>query len=160
MDMKEYIISDGERSIGRLSIRPDGLYTVLEARAEDSGELTRLYISGGGKCRCLGVMLPEDGALTLRRRLSRLELLALPQPVEGVYTRPPEEKPPHIIAPEEKSPPPPTPEAAQWRPAGDGSLIRLEPEGRYIALPAKLRRAVPGIRLTTINGREYLVFRY
>lgn len=150
MDMKEYTITDGERSIGKLSICPDGLYTVFEAWAEDNGELTRLYISGGGKCVCLGVMLPEDGAVRLRRRLSRLELCSLPQPVDGVYTRPPEEKPPL----------PPAPETTQWQPMGDGSFVQIESDGRYIALPAKLRRAVPGLRLKTINGKEYLLFRY
>lgn len=162
MDFQEHIISDGERGVGRLRLRRDGLYTLLEASAEAGGDITRLYVCGGGKCVCLGVMLPEEGGVTLRRRLSKLELRALPQPIEGVFTRPPEEKAPPspAPAPEEKAPPSPAPAVAEWRPMPDGSLVRLGSDGRYIALPAKLRRPVPGIRLTLIEGKEYLVFRY
>lgn len=154
MDLEEYNITDGERIVGRLCLRRDGLYTLLEARAEAGGDITRLYVCGGGSCTCLGVMLPEGGRVTLRRRLSKLELRALPQPIEGVSIRPPEEKAPPSPAPAAEA------AVAEWRPMPDGSLVRLESDGRYIALPAKLRRTVPGIRLTIINGREYLVFRY
>ena len=59
---------------GTLRIEDDGLYRVLTARVDGEGELLRLYLHG----ESFGVLCPEDGALRLRRRVSRTRLPELP----------------------------------------------------------------------------------
>lgn len=161
MELREYKITDGARCVGRLTLRRDGLYTLIEAKAKPRGELTRLYICGGGESACLGLMMPEGGIVKLRRRLSRLELQSLPEKIELVSTCPPEalpkKRPPASKRKQETQPSAP---AENWRPLPDGSLVLSTAEGEFIALPAKLRRVPPGIRLYVINEQEYLVFRY
>ena len=66
---------------GTLTILRDGLYTVIEASADTQG-LVRLWIHGSGKSVYLGIMEPKDNGLYLRRRLSRRELAAFPDPIE------------------------------------------------------------------------------
>lgn len=156
MELREYKITEGERCVGTLTLRRDGLYTLVEAAAEPRGELTRLYIAGAGKSACLGLMKPEGGLVKLRRRLTRLELQALPERIETVSTCPPEElvKPPATKKSQKAA------LENVWRQMPDGSLVMTAAEEKYIALPAKLRRTVPGVRLYVINGQEYLIFRY
>lgn len=67
---------------GTLTISQSGLYTVLEAAAPNADGLVRLWVHGNGKSAYLGVMEPKDGGLYLRRRLSRRELAAFPDPIE------------------------------------------------------------------------------
>lgn len=156
MELREYKITEGERSVGTLTLRRDGLYTLVEAAAEPRGELTRLYITGAGKSACLGLMKPEGGLVKLRRRLTRLELQALPERIETVSTCPQEElvKPPATKKAQKAS------LENVWLQMPDGSLVMTAAEEKYIALPAKLRRVPPGVRLYVINGQEYLIFRY
>ena len=66
------------REVGRLDIRREGAYTCFSGRCEDPGRLVRLAVYGGEACGVLGVMTPENGALTLRRRLSRAALRGFP----------------------------------------------------------------------------------
>ena len=56
--------------VGVLSIGEDGLYRVLRGRIEPSEDILRLYLRG----LSFGVFVPEDGALGLRRRVSRQRL--------------------------------------------------------------------------------------
>ena len=72
---------------GTLTVTRDGLYTVFEAEAPGCGGLVRLWVHGGGRSACLGVMQPWSGGLWLRRRLSRRELEAFPDPIELVSDR-------------------------------------------------------------------------
>lgn len=72
---------------GALAVTLDGLYTVLETEAPHGSSLVRLWAHGGGKSAYLGVMEPRDGGLWLRRRLSRRELAAFPDPIEFVSDR-------------------------------------------------------------------------
>ena len=63
------------REVGTAAMRREGLYCVVECRCEPvSDEVLRAYGHGGGRSLPLGVLVPEDGALHLRRRvaLSRL----------------------------------------------------------------------------------------
>lgn len=159
MELGKYIITDGTRGVGTLSLRQDGLYTLLDASAEPREGLTRLYISGGGKSACLGLMVPEGRFVKLRRRLSKLELKNLPEKIELVSIRPPE-KLPETSAPEKEPEEQPTAPAESWQPMPDGSLVLKAAEGKFLALPAKLRRKPPGVRLYVINGHEYLLFRF
>lgn len=72
---------------GTLTVRQDGLYTILEAKATAADGIVRLWAHGNGKSAYLGVMEPKDGGLQLRRRLSRRELAAFPDPIEVVSDR-------------------------------------------------------------------------
>jgi len=72
--------------LGTLTVSQSGLYTVIEASADAQG-LVRLWAHGSGKSACLGIMEPKDGGLYLRRRLSRLELAAFPDPIEFASDR-------------------------------------------------------------------------
>ena len=84
MSIPVYINQD---TAGVLTVMRDGLYTVLEARAPKAEGFVRLWAHGGGKSAYLGLMQPTDGGLVLRRRLSRRELAAYPDPIEAVSDR-------------------------------------------------------------------------
>ena len=107
--MSTYNILHSNRIIGTLETTADGLYTVFTARCEPVLPRLRLSVFGETAHAYLGLMLPEDGALYLRRRLTRLECERLPSPI--------------LYAAEEAA------EAAEpsaWRPAPDGTLRRTE----------------------------------
>ena len=72
-----------QKPAGTLTISQEGLYTVFEVTAEADG-LVRLWVHGNGKSAYLGIMEPTDSGLYLRRRLSRRELAAFPDPIEFV----------------------------------------------------------------------------
>ncbi len=146
---------------GALEIRADGAYTRFEARCDPLPGLRRLWVFGGGARACLGVLAPEGGALTLRRRLSRAALRSFPEPIEyaalsadaGQEQAQKEEK--HDSAPHEKGAP-----RGAWSEQPDGSLVCTEDGVRLLALPCALRRVPPGVDLREIAGKRCLVFRY
>ena len=152
---------------GALEIRADGAYTRFEARCDPLPGLRRLWVFGGGARACLGVLAPEGGALTLRRRLSRAALRSFPEPIEyaalsadaGQEQAQKEEK--HDSAPHEKAAPyeKGAPRGA-WSEQPDGSLVCTEDGVRLLALPCALRRVPPGVDLREIAGKRCLVFRY
>ena len=84
MPIQVYI---NQTEAGTLTITRDGLYTVLEAEAPGCAGLVRLWEHGDGRSACLGVMQPWSGGLWLRRRLSRRELAAFPDPIAFVSDR-------------------------------------------------------------------------
>ena len=67
---------------GKLKVEKQGLYTLMEATAPEAEGLVRLWVQGGGREAYLGLMVPQNGGLRLRRRLSRLELSAFPENIE------------------------------------------------------------------------------
>lgn len=152
---------------GALEIRADGAYTRFEARCDPLPGLRRLWVFGGGARACLGVLAPEGGALTLRRRLSRAALRSFPEPIEyaalsadaGQEQAQKEEK--HDSAPHEETAPheKAAPHGA-WSEQPDGSLVCTENGVRLLALPCALRRVPPGVDLREIAGKCCLVFRY
>ena len=71
------VLINGEKK-GTLTVSHDGLTTRFDAKCEDPGTLVRLSVYGGGKEGYLGVMTPENGVLTLHRRLTRAALAAFP----------------------------------------------------------------------------------
>ncbi len=75
------VIIEGE-SLGTLSVWKDGLMTIFEAECEDVERLVRLSVFGpdGSEGR-LGVMIPENGRLHLRKCFSRSALEALPSEI-------------------------------------------------------------------------------
>lgn len=79
----DYPIFISGRESGVLHESRSGLYTVFEAELPGVPErLLRLWVHGAGESAYLGVPLPAEGGLRLRRRLSALERAAFPaQPV-------------------------------------------------------------------------------
>ena len=164
------IYEDG-RPAGTLHRRQEGLYTVFEAALPWRAALTRLWVFGGGARFCLGVMEPRPDGLYLRRRYSRAELRKLPAPIEYAAT----EEAPALRAGEKcpaaseeqavsQSVPGPQEQAARQDgvsrdPAAAGPLVLSLGGARYLALPCRLRRPRPGLRLYTLAGRQYLLFR-
>ena len=141
--MSTYKILYSNQSIGTLETTADGLYTVFTAQCEPVLPRLRLHVWGERDHAYLGLMLPEDSALFLRKRLSRLECSRLPRPI--LYA-----------AGEEQTPA----ESADWKPAPDGTLRRTEGGVELVAVPRE-RARVPGVPrhlLRVIDGREYLVF--
>lgn len=91
------VLINGEKK-GMLTVSREGLTTRFDAKCEDPGTLVRLSVYGGGKEGYLGVMTPENGVLTLHRRLTRAALAAFPAEIElaaeaGRNTSAPERRP-------------------------------------------------------------------
>ena len=82
--MESYpIMLDGEAA-GRLTVERQGSLTVFEADCDMREGLIRLSVYGGGREGYLGVLAPEDGRLTLRKRLSRSQTREFPERIERV----------------------------------------------------------------------------
>lgn len=126
---------------GTLKVHREGLYTVFSAESELRGGVLRLWLG----TYSLGVMQPSGGKLTLCRRLTKAQLAAVPSFDRAVLSH---ERP--AAAPALQFAP------SKWQPRSDGTLI----SDSFIAIPAELRRVPPGVRLETIDGRQYLLFRY
>ena len=165
------------RERGTLQIRPEGAYTRFEARCALLPGLQRLYVFGGGRSACLGVLVPEDGALTLRQKLSRAAMKDFPAPIESAaahlksiqeeeeynaaallktasHLKSIQEDKEHNAAALLK-----TAALLKWEEREDGSLVGTADGVRLVALPCALRRVPPGVDLREIGGRTYLVFR-
>ena len=141
----DYPIYDNSREIGRLLSRQDGLYTVFEARLPKREGLTRLYLCGAGGSRLLGVMEPGREGCVLCRRLSRREL---PEGIEYASTAPGHPAPVKEKARENDG----------WTEGAGGLLYHAQ--RRLLAIPAGLRRDCRTVRILTIRGKEYVVFRW
>ena len=144
---------------GWLRLERAGLYTLLEARLPASGQLTRLWAVGrGGDRAYLGLLVPEGDAQYLRRRLSAAEMKKLPAELAYASTREPETETIAETGPEEE-PEETGEDGLLWFARPDGSLTAFDGRGTLLALPARLRRTPPGVRLMRIEGRDYLIFR-
>lgn len=73
------IIIDG-KTVGELTVKNRGIMTEFCARCEDSGELIRLSVYGENE-GYLGVMLPENGELSLKKSFSRLAMRDFPKQI-------------------------------------------------------------------------------
>ena len=63
------------RGGGKLTLREEGALVQLHAvRTDDGRGLYKVWVHGSGGRQLLGTLMPEGGALYLRRRLSRSEL--------------------------------------------------------------------------------------
>ena len=80
--MSEYPILQQNKPIGTLRVTREGLHTVFSARAKTDAPRLRLAVCGARSRAYLGLMLPDgSGALTLTKRLTRLECARLPQEI-------------------------------------------------------------------------------
>ena len=124
------------RAVGTLHVADDGLYRVLRGRIEPSADILRLYLHG----QSYGVFVPEDGALCLRRRVSRTRLPELPD---------------HAAAWCEAD--------GRWTPS-EGGMCRYTPRGRELAIPWRtdapmaLPAAPEKLRPLRLEGAYYLVW--
>ena len=147
MDYPLYI--DGEKK-GRLRITRDGLLTCVRAECPDMGRVLRISVFGGGKSACLGVMLPEDGRMVLRKSFTKLALQSFPETVEYAADRELEHQ---------KSAVPETePDGLLWFSTTSGSLTAFDGRQSLIALPADERLIADKSILRLIDGRYYAVF--
>ena len=179
------VLINGEKK-GTLAVSREGLTTRFDAKCEDPGTLVRLSVYGGGREGYLGVMTPENGVLTLHRRLTRAALAAFPAEIEfaaeagrksaAPERRPENERPPEkraeTAAPVQTTPtqpvamqntaPKPRERAGDivWRDAGDGSLYTVYKNQPYRAIPMAAW-GLPTERMVekrTIHGVEYAIF--
>lgn len=173
------VLINGEKK-GTLAVTREGLTTRFDAKCEDPGTLVRLSVYGGGREGYLGVMTPENGALTLHRKLTRAALAAFPVEIEfaaeaGRKTAAPERRPETGQAPEKRAETAPAQSAPMagtaprpreragdivWRDAGDGSLYTVYKNQPYRAIPMAAW-GLPTERMVekrVINGVEYAIF--
>ena len=157
---------------GRLSVTADGLFTVFSAYAPLSPELIRISVYGGGREGALGLMIPENGVLRLRKRLSKLRMLSFPEHIEyaaesGLAISCDEPAVPdlchaEITVPVEEDACPGEPETEEsdllWYEAPNGVLTAYAGDRILTALPSALRRHYAGADVRLICGREYVVF--
>lgn len=181
----EYEVKHNNRTVGTLRAEREGLMTVFEARTRRLEGVQRLWVCGEDKCAYLGVLIPAGTELCLRRKLSRRDMTAFPEKILYAATAEPKyavrpgrdtpegkptpaaegTKPDKETAPKAASEPEKKPAVPQktrelvWERASMGTLVACCGGVVYTAIPATLRRAAPGVRLETINGREYIVFR-
>lgn len=172
------------RTIGQLEIRREGAYTCFDGRCEDTGELLRLSVYGGGKEGVLGVMAPEKGALALHRRLSRAALRGFPETPEyaapagqgGGAANEAQREEPRQEEPRKASSPAAPEQAAEgkpgsgaekgtdllWYATGDGSLITTWQGKRYRAIPMAAhglsREGM--VEQRRIEGVDYAVYEF
>ena len=157
-----YIYSKGQRC-GRLETYNEGLYTVFEARVSEADGLLRLWFKSSGGIFPLGVMKPCGSSAYIKKKFTRMQMRAWPGKPEEAYILPADEKPLPAVsadsirlfktAAENET-------ASTEREFKDGSIFISDGSGKWLALPAELRKKVPGLRLRKIGGREYILFRY
>ncbi|MBR1497130.1 MAG: hypothetical protein IJ617_05850 [Oscillospiraceae bacterium] len=178
--MEVYPITIDGEDAGTLRVEQQGARTVFTADCGMSTELLRISVYGGGREGYLGLLVPEEGRLRLRRALSRDAMRDFPEEIEQVeragmmpepLPRPQvwQEAPePLPEAPPEEAPMPP-PEAdppaedgsLSWYASPDGALVCFDGTGTLIALPpddGRVPPEIPGER-RSIEGKEYLVYR-
>lgn len=162
--MPDYPILQQNKPIGTLTVTQEGLFTVFSARAKTDIDRLRLAVCGERSRAYLGLMLPDgSGWLTLRRRLTRLELRASAG-ADPVCSR-------RDMGHSGRAGPAPGPAAAQrlapddgldvlWYSAPDGVLTTFDGRRMLIAIPADTPNLPRGAEtvLREIDGRPYLVF--
>lgn len=159
--MPEYPILQQNKPIGTLRVTREGLHTVFSARAATDAPRLRLAVCGARSRAYLGLMLPDgSGALTLTKRLTRLECARLPQEILFAADEA------WDIPAESEHEPEPEPQGADdgldvlWYSAPDGVLTTFDGKRTVIAIPADAPNLPRGAQavLREIDGRPYLIF--
>ena len=134
------------RTVGTAEFRRDGLYCLVECRCEPvSDAVLRAYAQGDGRNVALGVLIPEDGALLLRRRIPASHLPAEEEitqvTISGGTGQPASEpEPVPSEAPVEEPPEP----AAESESAGAETTDAAPDAPEEAASPAAEEEAAPG----------------
>lgn len=159
--MPEYPILQQNKPIGTLTATTQGLHTVFSARAKTDVPRLRLAVYGACSRAYLGLMLPDgSGALTLTKRLTRLECARLPQEILFAADEA------WDIPAQPEAEPAPGPRRADdgldvlWYSAPDGVLTTFDGRRTVIAIPADAPNLPRGAQavLREIDGRPYLIF--
>ena len=154
----EYPLMLGGKTRGRVNVSREGLYTVVSATAESTGELTRLWLCGEGESFYLGVMREENGRLFFSKRYTRRECAAFPKTIAFASDRKSEAK-----AKKRREAPPQPAQSTDgdivWYTGRNGALTARIGKTRLLALPSDIGKSVPGADIRVIEGREYMVFR-
>lgn len=171
MKMRLPVILAGEEQ-GSLTIEQQGLLTEFSARCADPGRLVRLSVYGGGREGYLGVMVPENGELTLCKHLSRRAVADFPEKLEyaaeaGMASAPPVPEPksvPEPAAVSDMASPEPT-AVPNTETAPDTTETKAEtsadpdppgsPRGREQDTDVLWFQAGDGSLFTTWNSRQY-----
>ena len=171
--MDSITIYENGRPAGTLTLRREGLYTLLEAALPPSPELTRLWLCGGGERADLGVLEPRAEGRVFRRRYTRADLSRLPAPMDCAVAAPADaarlaanavgvpdlSAQPAICAAALHSPRISNLESQNSTPRPSSPrILKLESQN-YLALPCALRHPRPGLRLVELDGQSYLLFR-
>lgn len=164
----EYEVRHNGMKVGTLKVGTEGLMTVFEARTRRLEGVQRLWAAGEDKSAYLGVLMPAGNEMCLRKKLSRRDMMEFPKKIlfastsEGtpVPCQPQQPKQPAEPAVQETVDKTPREQnGIVWRTSTMGTLVAVYEGVVYTAIPAMLRRAVPGIRMETIDGRKYIIFR-
>ena len=83
MEGKYDITIDGN-SVGILTVGKEGAYTVFEARCQLLQGLTRLSVYGQGREGYLGLLMPGQGEMLMKKRLSPGAMREFPKKIEFV----------------------------------------------------------------------------
>lgn len=157
--MEYPFIMDGERR-GSLSIEQDGLFTVFEIWAEQTEGLLRVSVYGEGREAYLGIMAPKSGGLYFKRRLSRREMENFPRKIDYAGETGHGDESSREVRPSPPTTPQDDEDGLVWYKKADGTLTAFDGKSRVIAIPSKLRSAPRAAVLRTIEGQEYILFRY
>lgn len=131
-----------------MNITQEGLMTVFHAECVMQDGIVRLNAYGEGKCAYLGVMIPENGKLVLRKRLSREALRVFPQHIEYAAER-------ELAKVQRPEPKEKAADELLWFETANGFLTAFDGAQSFIAIPSELKNS-PITR--TIGGKEYMIF--
>lgn len=154
---------DGE-TVGKLTVHAAGGRTAFSAVCRPMEGVVRISVYGGGREGYLGVLAPENGALTLEKSLSRAAMREFPAAIERVERAGMQELPlppqPDPETPPESAEVPEDTSGLSWYASPDGALVAHDGARDLIALPVGDSRIPPNLpgRSRTIEGRDYVVY--
>ena len=159
----EYPIIEKGREVGRLKISSHGLYTLFEAKLPPKSGLYRLWLIGEDANFCLGLLEPRNSGRYLSRSLSREALARLPRQIK--YALCTESRAVFRLRKPQSS------ESVQpvniqtqtlslnWKAIDRGCYTAADSLSRLIAIPTTIKQD-ERLRIVTIKGCPYMVFRY
>lgn len=145
----EYTVFDRDAAVGSASAERQGLYWRIKAECRmETERIVRLYAHDGKESVRLGVLMPEDGALRLERRLAAAAVSFTPQ--TRITTSPDAEMPGPLEEKKAAGAEPETAEQASWE-TFSGYILDCPVEN------ARLRKTEDGAELTMDYepGREF-----
>lgn len=163
---------------GELRVYREGLLTVFSGKCVDPGVLLRLSLYGEQEAY-LGVMLPENGQLFLKKRFTRTAMANFPRhpthageagaeillesttPLENISAELTPQKTPTGEASNLEAPLSASEEDTLWYVAPGGCLYTIGNHGRFLAVPENDNRIQHhrGAVRRQILGKNYLIFR-
>ncbi|GEM_PF-509110 len=138
---KYKLYTDGKES-GCLTVTAEGTTTVISATCYKKGGIIKISVFGAGEEYYLGTLMPENGVMTIKKRLSRFEASRLPKKIEYAADK-------RLKA---------EVEGLLWCQTSDGKLYGFDGSQSYVALPVRNNAGHCGRIRKCINGRQYLIF--